>query len=419
MKDKVNKQLRVKHPLSIFKLIKGNKYNNNSAIESIEDEITIYKSIIDNDDIIEDEDDKHGLWKDNTPFLYDYILNNCENNYSTDFCIGGFKETKDSKGNYLHVEDIYFTSKDNNSKFNYSTGIWEGNCEVINIGAADMKVPNTTLLTHVGKYTENSKNSGVNINKRIIHPDNIIKMNLGGLISKKLYTLSKSNLIHMWNTESQVSKTVKINAEPNVPNLTLIPREDDLLSSLTVNSYIPRVLSTSNKSVLLWDVEDSEVKSEEKGFFNNSVKYSFLGVKSILSTKLESDIVITKFLPNDKSGSTILGATKGGDLKLWDIRTSYEPMNSLSVIHSSLPELTAVDIEPVNSSLIAVGFSDGIIDVFDLRLFGCNNEEKANLPQKIQLSGDNHKINDLHWSPSSSGYLASSGEDVVIWNTSV
>lgn len=290
---------------------------------------------------------------------------------------------------------------------------------MINIGAADMKVPNTTLLTHVGKYTENSKNSGVNINKRIIHPDNIIKMNLGGLISKKLYTLSKSNLIHLWNTESQVSKTVKINAEPNIPNLTLIPREDDLLSSLTVNSYIPRVLSTSNKSVLLWDVEDSEVKSEEKGFFNDSVKYSFLGVKSILSTKLESDIVITKFLPNDKSGSTILGATKGGDLKLWDIRTSYEPMNSLSVIHSSLPELTAIDIEPVNSSLIAVGFSDGIIDVFDLRLFGCNNEEKVNLPQKIQLSGDNHRINDLRWSPSSSGYLASSGEDVVIWNTSV
>lgn len=155
----------------------GSKYPNYGSIQSNEDGCRCFTNIIENKEEEMNEEEKHYLWKDNVPYLYDTILNHCEAGESSYFCMGFGKEVKESRNSSkIQSDNIYFTSKGNNSVFNRNTGMWKGTGEQIFMASAEVKPVNTTLLTFVGKYAEHAKNNGVNIIKRLIHPDNLIKM---------------------------------------------------------------------------------------------------------------------------------------------------------------------------------------------------------------------------------------------------
>lgn len=157
--------------------ILGLKYPNYGSVVSSEGGYKCYNNIIETKDTEMSEDEKHNLWKENVPYLYDSIVNDCEPGESSYFCMCYGKDVKESRGsNKVRSDNIYFSSKNNNSKFNNQTGYWEGVGEQIYMCSAEIKPVNTTLLTFVGKYAEHTKNNSVNTIKKIIHPDNIIKM---------------------------------------------------------------------------------------------------------------------------------------------------------------------------------------------------------------------------------------------------
>lgn len=84
-----------------------------------------------------------------------------------------------------------------------------------------------------------------------------------------LFTLSKSSIIHLWDMDNQSNRGIKINNEPNVPSLSLEYETEDSennakLSTLLVNRYIQRILSSSDNKVLVWDLEDCERTEKSK-----------------------------------------------------------------------------------------------------------------------------------------------------------
>lgn len=83
-----------------------------------------------------------------------------------------------------------------------------------------------------------------------------------------LFTLSASSLIHLWDMDNQQNRGIKVNYEPNIPNLSLqgnIEENENVnLSTLLVNRYIQRILSSSHSNVLVWDLEDCEKNQMSK-----------------------------------------------------------------------------------------------------------------------------------------------------------
>lgn len=77
-----------------------------------------------------------------------------------------------------------------------------------------------------------------------------------------LFTLSAASLIHLWDMDNQQNRGIKVNYEPNIPSLSLqgnIEENENVnLSTLLVNRYIQRILSSSHSNVLVWDLEDCE-----------------------------------------------------------------------------------------------------------------------------------------------------------------
>lgn len=77
-----------------------------------------------------------------------------------------------------------------------------------------------------------------------------------------LFTLSAASLIHLWDMDNQQNRGIKVNYEPNIPSLSLqgnIEESENVnLSTLLVNRYIQRILSSSHSNVLVWDLEDCE-----------------------------------------------------------------------------------------------------------------------------------------------------------------
>lgn len=83
-----------------------------------------------------------------------------------------------------------------------------------------------------------------------------------------LFTLSASSLIHLWDMDNQQNRGIKVNYEPNIPSLSLqgnIEENENVnLSTLLVNRYIQRILSSSHSNVLVWDLEDCEKNQMSK-----------------------------------------------------------------------------------------------------------------------------------------------------------
>ena len=390
-------------------------------------------------DTLEDQNFRYATWKSNSFNMYDLLLH-----HDLDWpslCVAwGSLESKDtnmgdSDGNdsnglsleiqrnslemekekYHSLQRFYFSSR-TDGYYDLNGCKWNGHPHMLYGAKVELNEPHTSNNRGTSKFSETKKDSRIHISKRIVHPGEVNKMRVCPQRDQILATHSDSHLTYIWDMNAQESKMDSVNAEPNIPDLTLTGHTDMSEYALAWCKHCPNLLSGgSDSKVVVWSLDDYFSSGSSGKGVNSKPDKS----KGILGASLAPKVIFkghtaavedVEFDPESRDGMQSCSVGDDRNILFWDGRSGVSATQKVLNAHED--DINCVVWNPLNRTIVCTGASDGTMHHYDIR--NLDKGPVSVIGKGMQMGN----ITTMQWLPYSPKHFASAGDDgmLYIWD---
>lgn len=379
-------------------------------------------TVVEHSPIDQQTEVNYRIWKKNAPFLYDYITTHSLLWPSLTVQFFPDLEKPLSKEARLDPFQDFKKADANESKSENEISIQRILLGTFTLGQSTdsisiLQLPYYTNLNKnltIDKLDYNHEKEEFELTKVAKKKINVLqKINHWGDVNKLRYMPQNPDVIASSNNLGNLviydrtkhasfkNSLIGEDTEINKPQLHLINEwnlSDSDIFAIDWNKQKEGVIISANMegNINLYDIK-SKFTSKDVQTINESQHFS------------NSSIAINdiEWIPNHDSIFTFVDDQ--GSIKLLDIRL---PEHQLLILQNQKSDkgINSVSVNPSNSTCLATGDIDGIIDVWDIRMFGSGN---ANSVYSIK----NHhqgSITQVKWHPKYHNILASSSSDKLV-----
>jgi len=215
---------------------------------------------------------------------------------------------------------------------------------------------------------------------------------------------------------TQESQMDKVNARPNIPDLTLTGHTEMSEYALSWCKSCPNLLSGgADAKVIIWSLDDYMSNGSNGQNINNTpdkangILGASLGARHIFDghTAVVEDV---EFDPESHTGTQCCSVGDDHNLFFWDGRKGSKPVDKLLDAHED--DINCVIWNPFNRNIVCTGASDGTIHQYDIRKL--NNGPIQIIGKGMEMGN----ITNMQWLPCSAKHFSSAGDDgmLYIWD---
>ena len=323
-------------------------------------------------------DEEYKMWKKNTPFLYDVIINHVLE--QTSLTCQWFPEKTEVPGKDYSVQRLLLGTQSLNDEANYVT-------------IAEVRLPTAgNKVNTVGSYGAGA--GKIEVVQKIVHQDHVHRARYMPQNPNLIATKSPSPDVHIFDRTKHSSKPARDDVPS--PDLVLEGHSKGGYAVAWSDVRAGYVASGSEDgSVLVWDVE---AKADGAG------KPPTL--KPLLTLSGHNNVV-EDVAWHPLQEHTLASVSDDKHLIIWDTRSS-EAVHKVQV-HDA--EVNALSFNLHDENVLATGSSDKTAAMWDLR----------NLKEKMHsFAGHTAEVFSVQWAPFGSNVLATAGSDrrVCFWDVS-
>ena len=383
-------------------------------------------------DTLEDQNYRYATWKSNAFNMYDLLihhdldwpslciawgaLENKESNAQGSSGANGLEfqvnKVENEKEKYQKLQQFYFSSR-TDGYYNLNGCTWDGHPHMLYGAKVELNEPHTSNNRGTSKFTETKKDKRIHISKRIVHPGEVNKMRVCRQYNNILATHSDSHLTYIWDMDKQENQMDKVNAQPNIPDLTLTGHTDMAEYALAWCKSCPNLLSGgSDNTVIIWSLQDYLSNGSSSRKLNNTPDKS----KGILGASLDAKYTFNghtgpvedvKFDPESHTGTQCCSVGDDRNLFFWDGRKGTSPCDK--VVNAHADDINCVVWNPYNRNIVCTGASDGTIHQYDVRKLSSGAVHEIGKGLEIG------NITTMQWLPHSPKHFASADDDGVLY----
>eukprot|EP00741_Cyanophora_paradoxa_P015340 tig00000194_g14808.t1 len=364
-------------------------------------------------------------WRENIPFLYDWVCNYTSYWPSMSLVWGEPLDTKP----YSHSQRVFLTER---------------------TGACQNEYPNLLIVARAeiarARATEAGKLKGlaarkscpeIKPTKKIVHPGEINRVRNCPRAKHVVATHTDAKDVFVWNTDAQPNRQAlgrhlgedrvptRGYLPPSVPDILLKGHEDLAEYALDWSPAGYSVASGGKDAlVCLWDLEDHQTalssgpEGRDSSSFDVTKKSTAINCREKLRGH-EATVEDCKFKPpgpdpgdgSRASGSDTELCSVGDDRKLifWDLRASSRAAVSVKGAHEE--DIHTVDWSPHLEHYVLTGGGDGMVHLFDRRSL-TTSQGSAKRMYTVRGQGP---VMQVAWMPQVAGVFACGGEDGVLY----